>query len=65
MERLNDTRVRQDHTIIDEINQTTKANIMHSILGLGQIYREQAFTELLDLPNIVSYLETQLIIDSR
>eukprot|EP00972_Heterocapsa_arctica_P054693 8059816-Heterocapsa_arctica.AAC.1 len=39
MERLNGSRGRQDYTIIDEINQTTKANIMQSILGLGQIYR--------------------------
>eukprot|EP00972_Heterocapsa_arctica_P111471 16411045-Heterocapsa_arctica.AAC.1 len=33
---------------------------MQSILGLGQIYREQAFTELLDLSHIVNYLETEL-----
>eukprot|EP00972_Heterocapsa_arctica_P066247 9772586-Heterocapsa_arctica.AAC.1 len=52
MERLNDVRVRQDHSIIDDINKISKANIMQSVLGLGQIYREQVFTELLDLPNI-------------
>jgi hypothetical protein len=60
MERLNEVRVRQDYSIIDDINQITKANIMQSILGLGQIYREQVFTELLDLPHIVNYLETEL-----
>ncbi len=60
MERLNEVRARQDYSIIDDINQNTKANIVQSMLGLGQIFREQAFTELLDLPTIVNFLETEL-----
>jgi hypothetical protein len=69
MERLNEDRVRtaiatgihrEDYSIIDDINKNTKANIMQSLLGLGQIFREQAFTELMDLPHIINYLETEL-----
>ena len=69
MERLYESRIRaaiavgihkEDHSIIDDINKFTKANIMQSILGLGQIFREQAFTELTDLPHIVNFLEAEL-----
>ena len=60
MERLNEVRARQDYSIIDDINQNTKANIVQSMLGLGHIFREQAFTELLDMPTIVNYLEKEL-----
>jgi hypothetical protein len=69
MERLYEGRIRaaiatgihkEDHSIIDDINKFTKANIMQSILGLGHIFREQAFTELMDLPHIVNFLETEL-----
>eukprot|EP00972_Heterocapsa_arctica_P017179 2539506-Heterocapsa_arctica.AAC.1 len=34
-ERLNTNRTVQDYTMLGEINCTTKANIIQSILGLG------------------------------
>eukprot|EP00972_Heterocapsa_arctica_P056613 8357426-Heterocapsa_arctica.AAC.1 len=39
-ERLNKHRVRIE-TMLNEINTRTKAHIIQSILGLGQIYRQQ------------------------
>eukprot|EP00972_Heterocapsa_arctica_P083681 12331555-Heterocapsa_arctica.AAC.1 len=39
-ERLNKSRARIE-TFLNEINTRTKANIILSILGLGQIYRQQ------------------------
>eukprot|EP00972_Heterocapsa_arctica_P046104 6801660-Heterocapsa_arctica.AAC.1 len=39
-ERLNKHRARIE-TLLNEINARTKANIILSILGLGQIYRQQ------------------------
>eukprot|EP00972_Heterocapsa_arctica_P114372 16442116-Heterocapsa_arctica.AAC.1 len=60
MGKLNENRSRQDYTIISEINQRTKANIIQSILGLGHIYRQHGFIELLNLPQIVNDLETEL-----
>eukprot|EP00972_Heterocapsa_arctica_P053462 7874178-Heterocapsa_arctica.AAC.1 len=38
-ERLNKNSVRIE-TLLNNINTRTKANIIHSILGLGQIYRQ-------------------------
>eukprot|EP00972_Heterocapsa_arctica_P099296 14652414-Heterocapsa_arctica.AAC.1 len=39
-ERLNKSRARIE-TLLNETNTRTKANIILSILGLGQIYRQQ------------------------
>eukprot|EP00972_Heterocapsa_arctica_P046562 6871441-Heterocapsa_arctica.AAC.1 len=57
MEKLNASRVKKDYTILNEINQITKANIIQSILGLGHVYRQQRHPELMDLPFIVNFLE--------
>eukprot|EP00972_Heterocapsa_arctica_P062634 9236203-Heterocapsa_arctica.AAC.1 len=60
MVKLNEIRIREDYTIINEINIRTKANIVMSILGLGRIHRQQGFVELKDLPFIVGLIETEL-----
>ena len=60
MIKLNEIRIREDFTIINEINMRTKANIVLSILGLGHIFRQQGFHELRDIPFIVNLLETEL-----
>jgi hypothetical protein len=60
MIKLNEIRIREDYTIINEINMKTKANIVLSILGLGHIFRQQGFHELRDIPFIVNLLETEL-----
>eukprot|EP00972_Heterocapsa_arctica_P112536 16432360-Heterocapsa_arctica.AAC.1 len=61
MEELNANQTKRDYTILNEIDRTTKANIVQSILGLGQIFRQQRHLELADLPDIVNFLETELI----
>eukprot|EP00972_Heterocapsa_arctica_P078525 11580327-Heterocapsa_arctica.AAC.1 len=60
MDMLNADRHFPDYNIRREINSTTKANIIQSILGLGQIFRQQRHPELADLPDIVNFLETEL-----
>eukprot|EP00972_Heterocapsa_arctica_P021150 3113513-Heterocapsa_arctica.AAC.1 len=60
MERLNADRTVKGYTILCEINRTTKANIIQSILGLGHVFRQQRHPELADLADIVNYLETEL-----
>eukprot|EP00972_Heterocapsa_arctica_P050305 7397695-Heterocapsa_arctica.AAC.1 len=50
-ERLNKSRARIE-TLLNESNTRTKANIIQSILGLGQIFRQQQHSELLDMPDI-------------
>eukprot|EP00972_Heterocapsa_arctica_P045914 6775535-Heterocapsa_arctica.AAC.1 len=60
MGRLNADRIVKDYTILNEINCTTKANVIHSILGLGHVFRQQRHPELAGLPDIVNYLETEL-----
>eukprot|EP00972_Heterocapsa_arctica_P037960 5586894-Heterocapsa_arctica.AAC.1 len=46
--------------MLSEINCTTKANIIQSILGLGHVVRQQRHPELTDLPDIVNFLEAEL-----
>eukprot|EP00972_Heterocapsa_arctica_P059646 8795921-Heterocapsa_arctica.AAC.1 len=60
MVKLNANRVKQDYTILNEINRITKANIIQRILGLGHIFRQQRHPELADMPNIVNCLEAEL-----
>eukprot|EP00972_Heterocapsa_arctica_P045150 6665960-Heterocapsa_arctica.AAC.1 len=60
MEDLNANRTKRDYNILNEINRTTKANIVQSILGLGHSFRQQRHPELADLPDIVNCLETEL-----
>eukprot|EP00972_Heterocapsa_arctica_P039497 5816581-Heterocapsa_arctica.AAC.1 len=50
-ERLNKHRTRIE-ALPNEINTRTKANIIYSILGLGQICRQHQHPELLDMPDI-------------
>eukprot|EP00972_Heterocapsa_arctica_P071115 10506046-Heterocapsa_arctica.AAC.1 len=47
-------------TLLNEINTITKANIIMSILGLRQIYRQQGHAELSDMPDIINFLEAEL-----
>ncbi len=60
MVKLNEIRIKEDDTIINEISQRTKAGIVLSILGLGHIFKQQGFWELKDLPFITNCLETEL-----
>ncbi len=60
MVKLNEIRIKEDFTIINEISQRTKAGIVLSILGLGHIFKQQGFWELKDLPHIINFLETEL-----
>eukprot|EP00972_Heterocapsa_arctica_P075130 11085895-Heterocapsa_arctica.AAC.1 len=59
--RLNNNIIAPIDTLMNEINTRTKANIIHSILGLGQICRQQQqHPELVDMPDIVNFLEGEL-----
>eukprot|EP00972_Heterocapsa_arctica_P014141 2082887-Heterocapsa_arctica.AAC.1 len=58
-ERLNKNRARIE-TLLNEINTRTKANILQSILGLGQISRQQQHMELSDMLDIVNLIEAEL-----
>eukprot|EP00972_Heterocapsa_arctica_P036357 5350537-Heterocapsa_arctica.AAC.1 len=60
MERLNTNKTAQYYIMLSEINCTTKANIIQSILGLGHALRQQRHPELTDLPDNVNFLETEL-----
>eukprot|EP00972_Heterocapsa_arctica_P038499 5673152-Heterocapsa_arctica.AAC.1 len=60
MERMSADRPVLNYSILTEINCTTKANIIQSILGLGHVFRQQRHPELADPPDIVNYLETEL-----
>eukprot|EP00972_Heterocapsa_arctica_P115508 16448083-Heterocapsa_arctica.AAC.1 len=51
-ERLNNNRTIPIYILLNEINTRTKANVIQSILGLGQICRQQQHPELLEMPDI-------------
>eukprot|EP00972_Heterocapsa_arctica_P018649 2757342-Heterocapsa_arctica.AAC.1 len=61
IERLNTRRIEQYHTILNEINNITKTNLIQSILRLGHIHRQQRHPELAYMPHIVNFLEVELI----
>eukprot|EP00972_Heterocapsa_arctica_P043225 6375443-Heterocapsa_arctica.AAC.1 len=58
--RLNNNIIVPIDTLLNDINTRTKANIIHTILGLGQICRQQQHSELADMPDIVHFLEQEL-----
>eukprot|EP00972_Heterocapsa_arctica_P095935 14155756-Heterocapsa_arctica.AAC.1 len=59
VEQLNKRRASKE-TLLNEINTRTKANIILSILGLGLIYRQQGYSELSDMPDIINFVEAEL-----
>ncbi len=63
MVKLNEIRIKENYTIVNEISQRTKAGIVLSILGLGHIFKQQGFVELSDLPHIINFQETELRIN--
>eukprot|EP00972_Heterocapsa_arctica_P104724 15433551-Heterocapsa_arctica.AAC.1 len=58
--RLNNNKIVSIGTLLNDINTRTKANIILSILGLGQICRQQQHSELADMPDIANVLEEEL-----
>eukprot|EP00972_Heterocapsa_arctica_P113186 16435854-Heterocapsa_arctica.AAC.1 len=55
-----DKRRDSEEQLLHIINTRTKAAIIHIILGLGHIFRQQGHEYLSDMPDIINLLETEL-----